>query len=270
MGADILDLCGGRLVALPSPYLLDGRVTTHPDDTRGFAPMNTYVLVERDAALVLEAGLAVHEASLLRRLAVVLGQRSDVALFPMSLAEFRSVCNARAIIERFGVRTLYGVRPDVASWLGLGGEAPVARLRVRAVDVDGEEDLPLGNRRVHTLRAVLHLPPTLWLYDDATHALFTSDAFTHVRRPSDDGPWVVDADHDATTLADVEHHLVDGRFWWLRGAQLQDLRRALSSVFDRFDVELVAPSYGCMLLGRDVVRRHHRLVQRALRRLGAR
>jgi hypothetical protein len=268
MDAGILDLAGGRLVALPSPYRLDGRVSTHPDDARGFAPMNTYVLVERDAALVLEAGLAAHEASLLRRLAVVLGRRRDLALFPVSLAEFRSVGNARAIIERFGVGTLYGVRPDVASWLGLG-DAPRPRLRVQAVDADGGEDLALGDRLVHTLRPVLHLPPTLWLYDDATRALFTSDAFTHVRRPSHEGPWLVDAEHDDTTLEEVEHHLVDGRFWWLRDAHLEPVRRALTRVFDRFDVEVVAPSYGCVLVGREVVRRHHRLVQRALRRLGA-
>src|SRR4051794_26479959 len=101
MGTDILDLCDGRLVGLPSPYRLDGRVSTHPDDARGFAPMNTYVLVERDAALVLEAGLSVHEASLLRRLDVVLAGRREIGLFPLTLSDFHSVCNARAIIERF-------------------------------------------------------------------------------------------------------------------------------------------------------------------------
>jgi hypothetical protein len=268
----ILDLAGGRLVALPSPYRLDGRVSTHPDEARGYAPMNTYVLVEDDAALVLEAGLSVHEASLLARLAVVLGGRHDVALFPLSLAEFRSVCNARAIIERFEVGTLYGLRPDAAAWIDFRGDRPAvaAHPRVRAMREDGGEQLALGARRVQTLHAALHVSRTLWLYDGATHALFTSDAFTHVARPSDRGPWIVDAGHDTTTLGDVERHLEQGRFWWLRGAQVAPLRRALGALFERLDIEVVAPSYGCILLGRDVVRRHHALLQRALHRLGTR
>jgi hypothetical protein len=267
MGADIIDLCGGRLVGLPSPYRLDGRVTTHPDDARGFAPMNTYVLVEPEAALVLEAGLSVHEASLLRRLDVVLEGRRDIGLFPLALTEFHSICNARAIIERFGVETLYGLRPDVASWIDFRGSG-VLRPRVCAVAVPGEEHLGLGTRRVQTMEPVLRLPPTAWLYDWATRTLFTSDAFTHVRRPSQDGPWVVDRESDETTLDEVRDHLARGRFWWLQGAHVAPLGRALAAVFERLDVEVIAPSYGCVLRGRDVVRRHHELLQQALRGLG--
>ena len=120
------------------------------------------------------------------------------------------------------------------------------------------------------MEAVLRLPPTVWLYDASTRALFTSDAFTHVRRPSEDGPWIVDADGDTTTMQDVSDHLARGRFWWLQGADVAPLRRALAAVFERLDVEVVAPSYGCVLRGRDVVRRHHELLQGALRRLGGR
>ena len=268
MGTDILDLCDGRLVGLPSPYRLDGRVTTHPDDVRGFAPMNTYVLVEREAALVLEAGLSVHEASLLRRLAVVLEGRSEIGLLPLTLTEFHSVCNARAIIERFGVSTLYGLRPDVASWIDFRGRG-AGRPRVRTIGALGEEHLDLGPRRVQTMEAVLRLPPTLWLYDGATRTLFTSDAFTHVRRASEDGPWVVEESNDETTLDDLRDHLARGRFWWLKDAQLGPLRRALATVFQRLDIEVIAPSYGCVLRGRTVVRRHHQLLQQALRGLGS-
>jgi hypothetical protein len=269
MGTDILDLCDGRLVGLPSPYRLDGRVSTHPDDARGFAPMNTYVLVERDAALVLEAGLSVHEASLLRRLDVVLAGRREIGLFPLTLSDFHSVCNARAIIERFDVDTLYGLRPDVASWIDFRGGGD-ATPRVRSIGAPGAEHVDLGSRRVHTMEAVLRLPPTLWLYDGATRTLFTSDAFTHVRRASEDGPWVVEEETDETTLEDVRDHLGGGRFWWLKDAHVGPLRRALAAVFERLDVEVVAPSYGCVLRGRAVVRRHHDLLQQALRGLGAR
>jgi flavorubredoxin len=201
----------------------------------------------------------------------VLGGRSDVALFPLSLAEFRSVCNARAIIDRFGVGTLYGLRADAASWIDFRGDGghPASALRVTTVAAEGGEQIVVGDRRVQTLRAVLHLPATLWLYDDATRTLFTSDAFTHVCRRSQDGPWIVDAEHDTTTPGDVRDHLARGRFWWLRGAHVTPLRRALAGVFDRFDVEVIAPSFGCVLRGRDVVRRHHELVQGALRRLGS-
>ncbi len=272
MGADILELQDGRLVGLPTPYRLDGRVSTHSHDVRGFSPMNTYVLVERDAALVLEAGLSAHETSLLRRLAVVLEGRSDVALFPLSLGEFRSVSNARAIIERFGVRTLYGLRPDALSWIDFRGrrQARWSVPEVRTVRDTGGEDVEVGARRVRTVEAALRAPPTLWLYDDTTRTLFTADAFTHVRRASEAGPWIVDEDGDTTTLDEVTAHLEHGRFWWVRGAHVAPLRRALAAVFERCDVEVVAPSYGCILRGRAVVERHHGLLQQALRRLGRR
>ena len=59
-----------------------------------------------------------------------------------------------------------------------------------------------------------------------------------------------------------------GRFWWLPGADTASLRTAIDDVFDRYDVETIAPGFGCILHGAGVVAHHRKLLDAALRQLG--
>jgi hypothetical protein len=280
MTAEILELAAGRLYALPCPYALDGRVSTHPDDARGYAAQQVYVLSEGDSALLVETGLTVHEQSLLARLDRILGPTARVGIFPLSLGEFRSVCNMRPIVERFDVHTLYGPFEDGSDWVDFRpelvppgepvGGGQMAELDVVVISSRGGL-VPIGEgRTVQALDAPLRLLPTHWLYDEATRTLFTSDAFTHVWRPTEAGPWAVTADDDSTTLNGLIDYLVRTRFWWLAGADVEPLSNGLADVFDAYEVEIIAPSYGCVLQGRGVVRRHYELLREALRVLSAR
>jgi hypothetical protein len=282
MTAPVVPLVEGKLYALPCPYALDGRVSTHPDDARGFAPQQVYVLLEPDAALIVETGFTVHEASVLGRLETLLPPGAAVSLFPLSLGEFRSVCNVRPIAERFDARALYGPFQDGSAWVDFRpelvppGEAvgggKLAQLDVRLVSSAGGAIAvdDAGRRQVRALGAPLRLLPTHWLYDGETRALFTSDAFTHVWRPTGDGPWVVTPGDDSTTLDELVDYLLRTRFWWLAGADTQRLLDGLAEVFDACEVETVAPSFGCALRGREVVERHYELMRQALRELGGR
>ncbi|HYW61319.1 MAG TPA: hypothetical protein VE909_12375, partial [Xanthobacteraceae bacterium] len=55
------------------------------------------------------------------------------------------------------------------------------------------------------------------------------------------------------------------RYWWLEGAPTDSIRRGIGDVFDKYDIETVAPGYGCILRGRKVVERHYRMLDEFLK-----
>jgi hypothetical protein len=87
-----------------------------------------------------------------------------------------------------------------------------------------------------------------------------------VWREAETGPWVVtDADNDPTSLADVRSFMLNTRYWWLEGAPTDAIRRGIDKVFDSYDIETIAPGYGCILRGRNVVERHYRMLDEFLK-----
>ena len=53
----------------------------------------------------------------------------------------------------------------------------------------------------------------------------------------------------------------------LEGAPTDSIRRGIADVFDSCDVETIAPGYGCILRGRNVVKRHVRMLDEVLKAL---
>jgi ribosome biogenesis protein Nip4 len=68
----------------------------------------------------------------------------------------------------------------------------------------------------------------------------------------------------------VEHiksYLLNTRYWWLRGGETSSLRKKLAGVFEKYDIENIAPGYGRVLCGKKLVERQFRLFDEALRQL---
>ena len=64
------------------------------------------------------------------------------------------------------------------------------------------------------------------------------------------GPWLIDSDDpDTTTPAQIEHALAHNRYWWLPGADMDDIRASLAELFDTHDIETVVPDNGPLLRG---------------------
>jgi hypothetical protein len=59
--------------------------------------------------------------------------------------------------------------------------------------------------------------------------------------------------------------MLNTRYWWLEGAPTDAIRRGIDAVFDKYDIETIAPGYGCLLSGRKVVARHYRLLDEFLK-----
>ena len=90
--------------------------------------------------------------------------------------------------------------------------------------------------------------------------------FTHVWRDTETGPWIVtETDSDSTSLRDIRSFMLNTRYWWLEGAPTSEIRRGIDAVFDKYEVETIAPGYGCILRGRKVVARHYQMLDEFLK-----
>ncbi|HEX8827377.1 MAG TPA: hypothetical protein VF778_04620, partial [Xanthobacteraceae bacterium] len=146
------------------------------------------------------------------------------------------------------------------------GRDVLASMKVTAVTRSDVIKLGAGGRAVDVMNAPIRLIATRWLYDRATRTLFSSDMFTHVWRDAEKGPWIVtELDNDPTSVRDIRSFLLNTRYWWLEGAPTDSIRRAIGDIFDKYDVETIAPGYGCILHGRAVVARHYRMLDEALK-----
>src|SRR5690606_5934553 len=96
-----IELLEGRLYALANGYSLDGRCSWHPSQVRGTAPMNCYLLVEGERALLIDTGLTVHEQAVVEQIESCLPEGCELEILAMRLGEFDSVCNIFPIVERF-------------------------------------------------------------------------------------------------------------------------------------------------------------------------
>jgi flavorubredoxin len=261
----IAALAAGKLYALQNPFALDGRVSSYPASTRGHSVANSYLLSEPDAAMLIDTGFGKDEPVIRAQIESLIAPGLPLSMFPLRLNEFMSINNVESFAGHFNVETCYTSNIDAALWFDFGAKAEgrdiLASMKVTAVTRADVINLGGGGRAIDVMQAPIRLIATRWLYDRATRTLFSSDLFTHVWRDSETGPWIVtEADNDPTSTRDVRSFMLNTRYWWLEGAPTDSIRRGIDKVFDTFDIETIAPGYGCILRGRNVVERHYRML----------
>jgi flavorubredoxin len=271
----IATLAAGKLYALQHPYALDGRVSSYPASARGFSVANSYLLTQSDAAMLIDTGFGKDEPAIRAQIESLIAPGLPLSLFPLRLNEFMSINNVEAFAGHFNVETCYTSNVDAALWFDFGAKAEgrdiLASMKVTAVTRADTIELGQKGRAIDVMQAPIRLIATRWLYDRATRTLFSSDMFTHVWRAARTGPWIVtEADNDSTSLRDIRSFLLNTRYWWLEGAPTDSIRRGIGDVFDRYDVETIAPGYGCILHGRKVVARHYQMLDEVLKGLDKR
>jgi hypothetical protein len=269
----VISLAPG-LHALCNPYALDGRVTTYPAEHRGYAAMNCYLLSEGDDSLLIDTGLTVHQDAILAQLTELLSEQATLSVLPLRFGEFGAVCNVRSIAERFGVARLYGrffgepwewldFRPDLDRPDAPPGGA-LRRITSEQLPSSGPIAVDQARRRIlRTLPAPVRLLAMPWAYDEATRTLFTTEVFGWITRSTPDGPWAASVD-DAVSAEFVYEMLVRNRFWWMPGGSLGRLRADLETVFETHEIDTIAPGYGAILKGRDVVEQNVALLDEAM------
>ena len=266
----IMKIAEGKLYALQNPFALDGRVSSYPGSARGYSVANSYLLMQSDAAMLIDTGFGKDEPVIRGQIESLIAPGLPLSLFPLRLNEFMSINNVATLAGIFNVETCYTSDVDAALWFDLGartdGRDVLESMKVTAVSRADTIQLGTEARVIDVMQAPIRLIPTRWLYDGATRTLFSSDMFTHVWRDTQKGPWIVtEADDSSTSLRDMRSFLLNTRYWWLEGAATDSIRRGISEVFDKYDVETIAPGYGCILHGRDVVLRHYQLLDESLK-----
>ena len=259
----IATLADGKLHALQNTFALDGRVSCYPESARGFSVANSYLLTQSDAAMLIDTGFGKDEPVIRAQIESLMAPGTPLSLFPLRLNEFMSINNVASFAGRFNVETCYTSNIDAALWFDFGAESRDILESMKVTAVSRADTIRLGaqDRAIDVMQAPLRLIATRWLYDRATRTLFSSDMFTHVWRDSERGPWTVsETDNDATSPADVRSFMLNTRYWWLEGAPTDTIRRGIGDIFDKYDIETIAPGYGCILSGRSVVARHYRML----------
>jgi flavorubredoxin len=265
----IAALAEGKLYALQNPFALDGRVSSYPGSARGHSVANSYLLTQSDAAMLIDTGFGKDEPVIRAQIESLIAPGLPLSLFPLRLNEFMSINNVETFAGHFNVETCYTSNVDAALWFDFGAKAEgrdiLESMKVTAVTRADTIALGRQGRAIDVMQAPIRLIATRWLYDRATRTLFSSDLFTHVWRDRANGPWVVTDDDDATTVRELRSFMLNTRYWWLEGAPTDSIRRGIGNVFDKYDVETIAPGYGCILRGRDVVARHYRMLDEFLK-----
>jgi len=265
----IAALTDGKVYALQHPYALDGRVSSYPASARGFSVANSYLLTQSDAVLLIDTGFGKDEPVIRAQIESLIAPGLPLSLFPLRLNEFMSINNVETFAGHFNIEQCYTSNPDAALWFDFGaqldGRSILESMKVTAVTRSDTIQLGRQGRTIDVMQAPIRLIATRWLYDRATRTLFSSDMFTHVWRPRAEGPWIVTDDSDTTTVGELRSFLLNTRYWWLEGAPTDAIRRDIGNVFDKFDIETIAPGYGCILHGRKVVARHFQMLDEILK-----
>src|SRR5580698_2554259 len=265
----IASLADDRLYALQNPFALDGRVSSYPGSARGFSVVNSYLLTQPDAAMLIDTGFGKDEPVIRAEIESLIAPGMPLSMFPLRLNEFMSINNVESFAGHFNVETCYTSNIDAALWFDFGAKAEgrdtLKSMKVTAVSRADTIELGKQGRSIDVMNAPIRLIATRWLYDHATKTLFSSDLFTHVWREAETGPWfVTEADNDSTSPSDVRSFMLNTRYWWLEGAPTDSIRRGIGAIFDKYDIETLAPGYGAILSGRNVVARHYRMLDEFL------
>ncbi|MGI9425984.1 MAG: hypothetical protein ACR2PA_22605 [Hyphomicrobiaceae bacterium] len=261
----------GRLFVLRNGFALDGRISAYPEAARGHAVSNCYLLVNDNGALLLDTGAAIFEQQILAQLEDLIDRDTPLSLFPLRINEFMSVGNAAAIAERFNVVGCYAQLPDVHDWLDFRAKDASASPSRPIVPTLALRDHPLriatdDANGLEAILAPIRLISTFWVFDDSTGTLFSSDMFCHTWHDDKDGPWIMtNQDDHVTTTAFVRSFLLNTRYWWLEGAALETIRLGVADVFNRLDIQMIAPAFGALLKGRDAVERQFAVLDTVLR-----
>jgi hypothetical protein len=265
----------GRAHVISMPYALDGRVSSHPPDQRGWSAYNAYLVREGGRALLIDTGVSAAADGLLTALDGVLPPDTPLAIWGVRTGEYPSAANAGPVAAAHPTFALYSAQTGTAAYwvdFGLSDDLAAAVADLENVKIGTGDTIPVdeaGERLIEIIDPPLRLLKTYWGYDRVGRTLYTSDAFCHVTWPSPDGPWVIGEDTpDPTTAESMRHHLINSRFWWLPGADVGFIRDRIREIFDTHDIQTIAPGWGAVLDGKAVVERHVEILDEVLRTEG--
>ncbi|HWH98654.1 MAG TPA: hypothetical protein VNS80_09840, partial [Pseudolysinimonas sp.] len=269
----------GEIWALQYPFSLDeGPLSTHAPGDHGFSTVNCYLIRDKSDSLLIDTGFTTHRDALVADVTSLVSKDGALSLFPLRFGEFNSICNIVPLVELMNGGTLY------SSALGDARAAvpfhprdtpfgtpnvPPALANVELATGRPGTPVTVGSKELESLEPPLQLLPFHWLYEPTSKTLFTCDVFAYRWNPAESGEWSVTRADDMADDDFVYEHLIHTRFWWLAGANIERILAAVTELFDALDIETIAPGFGRILRGADVVHAHVEQLKRLITRAGA-
>jgi flavorubredoxin len=252
------------LYALGATVPNDGRVSWVRADGGGHIPLNCYLLRQGNHGWLIDTSLPVVEEAIVSQ-AQSFRDLAEVDLILTRCVEFDSVANAEPLLHVLPINAAYAdFKPTEWIYFRAPWAPPARRVEARLLPMNAPL-MPAHGRDIFVLHTRFKLLATAWLYDAGTRALFTSDAFSHVLA-TQPGQRIVTIEDDTTSAEIVHEHLMT-KFDWLSGAETGPLRSYLRETRERWPIEIIAPAYGCMIIGAELVQRHFEMMDAALNEL---
>lgn len=271
--SEAAEIVPGRLYALGGTVPVDERISWLPPGRGGHESLNAYLLLEGDDALLVDTGVAYHRELVLDQLRALLPAGTRLRVF-LTRAEADCLTNLDGIMTAFPISQVYagGVHnpfdffDEIIDEISRRKIIESYELQVTR-KVPGEHITVGDGRELVIVDAPIRLLTTFWAYDAATGVLFTSDAFGHVGLADAGGPRVLGEDSGSEEIELAREWLLT-KFDWFQGADTRPIREELAAVFAAYEVTALAPVHGCVLRGRETVRRHVARVDEVLADVG--
>lgn len=238
------------IVVLSDLVPVDGRVSWVVPGARGFEPYNEYVLLAGDRALLIDTGVAVHEASIMESLREVVGSRRLTVW--ISRIELDCVGNLAAVLDTFPgaqVATANVINPVTLVHLAEGTPAP--RPTHMRYGVSLEE---IGFPGIQVIDPVIKTLGTSWLWHAESGTLFPTDSFCTDLMSSADEP-VIRREPGPSSVPEKLHEAVLCKFDWLKRVKSDQLLQRWDDLFSKVHPSVLAPIHGRVQLGRALVER---------------
>lgn len=244
------------LYAMGDVAATSGALTWLPESETAYEPINAFLLVQRDEALLVDTGVSAHEETLISQLRQLVPRGMPVSII-FTRFEGDTLTNLGPILRNFSVRRVIGggvsnpfdFFDDLSPQEHIKTDHDVELTRMRA-----GEDIVIGaGRAVEILSTSLRCLTTSWLYDNGTGTLFTSDAFGyHGLDSSDRRDLVIDSLRGPIDLNELRPRIFT-KFDWILDAECEPLIQDLERIFTTRDVQNIAPTHGRVIRGKEMV-----------------
>ena len=77
--------------------------------------------------------------------------------------------------------------------------------------------------------------------------------FTYALSDNENGPWIIEKGELACESQFIKSFMLNTRYWWLEGAKTRILRNNVRDIFKKYDITTIAPGYGKIFRGRELV-----------------
>jgi flavorubredoxin len=250
-----------NIYVLSDLEVANGERSWLPSDAAGFEPFNKFVIVKPDDVLLIETGVSAHCESIISTLREIVGDRM-LTLLP-TRSELESIGNMGAIIDAFPrVQLLTTTR--ALPPLGLAHMKPCRRESVRARRlVRGESLEAVGFGNLKTLTPVIRILNTIWIYDEESGVLFSSDFFAN-ELLANHKTSVIRRDTTGRAGPARLRRSIVSKFDWLERARTTALEAQWDKMFARIKPTGIAPSLGRITVGPELCSEQITLYRQAL------